>query len=210
MKLSRVLVLSPHPDDAELGCGGTIARFREEGKEVHVVVFTVADWSLPLGSIKGTRGEESCQASQALGIDKERLRLLDYSVRNFPAERQKMLDELLRIGDVIKPNLVLLPCSTDQHQDHQTVHAEGLRAFKRTCSLWGYEEPWNTLTFTADVFVRLDRRHVDAKLAALRQYATQDARPYMEPEFVSCWSRTRGLQASWQFAEAFEMLRLLV
>ncbi len=210
MRISKILVLSPHPDDSELGCGGTIARFREEGKEVHVVVFTAADYSLPPSVSKGTRGKESNHASLTLRVDGEHSRLLDYEVRNFPADRQRILDDLIKIGSEVNPDLVLLPCSTDQHQDHQTVHAEGLRAFKRHCSIWGYEEPWNTLMFTADVFVRLGKKHVEAKLAALKQYATQDLKPYMEPEFVESWARTRGIQADWEFAEAFELLRLLV
>lgn len=61
----RILVLSPHPDDAELGCGGTIARFREEGKEVYVVVFTAADYSLPL---KAHQGDSWCREQPRLPI----------------------------------------------------------------------------------------------------------------------------------------------
>lgn len=42
----KVLVLAPHTDDAELGCGGSIAKFVEEGREVHVVSFSIAEDSL--------------------------------------------------------------------------------------------------------------------------------------------------------------------
>lgn len=44
---SRLLVLAPHTDDAELGCGATIARALEEGLTVHVAAFSIAEDSLP-------------------------------------------------------------------------------------------------------------------------------------------------------------------
>ena len=44
-----VLVLAPHTDDGELGCGGTIARFLEEGKEVYYVAFSTCRTSVPEG-----------------------------------------------------------------------------------------------------------------------------------------------------------------
>ena len=46
----RVLVMSPHTDDAELGCGGTMARWIEEGAEVYEAAFSTAELSLPEGS----------------------------------------------------------------------------------------------------------------------------------------------------------------
>ncbi|MBL6731310.1 MAG: PIG-L family deacetylase, partial [Bacteroidia bacterium] len=40
--IQTVLILAPHTDDAELGCGGTIARFLEEGKKMYVAAFSTA------------------------------------------------------------------------------------------------------------------------------------------------------------------------
>ena len=45
--IQTVLILAPHTDDAELGCGGTIARFLEEGKKIYVAAFSTARASLP-------------------------------------------------------------------------------------------------------------------------------------------------------------------
>lgn len=48
--INRVLVLAPHTDDAELGCGGTMSRFFEEGIDIYVAAFSTARASLPEGS----------------------------------------------------------------------------------------------------------------------------------------------------------------
>src|SRR6185503_5079417 len=55
----RVLVMSPHTDDAELGCGGTMARWIEEGAEVYEAAFSTAELSLPEGS-KPYRLKDEC------------------------------------------------------------------------------------------------------------------------------------------------------
>lgn len=49
MKSKKVLVLAPHTDDAELGCGASIARFIEEGSDILVAAFSSAEESLPVG-----------------------------------------------------------------------------------------------------------------------------------------------------------------
>ena len=46
-KKERVLILAPHTDDGELGCGGTIARLTEEGNDVYYIAFSTAEQSLP-------------------------------------------------------------------------------------------------------------------------------------------------------------------
>ena len=48
--IQTVIILAPHTDDAELGCGGTIARFLEEGKKMYVAAFSTARASLPEGA----------------------------------------------------------------------------------------------------------------------------------------------------------------
>jgi len=62
--IERLLVLAPHTDDAELGCGGTIARLLEAGTEVYVVALSTADDSLPPGAPPTTLAHEFGQAMQ--------------------------------------------------------------------------------------------------------------------------------------------------
>lgn len=205
----RVLVLAPHTDDAEFGCGGTIARFREEGKEVFQVAFSAAEDSLPAHCPQNTLRMEVKKAACRLGLEPDHLFVLSYAVRQFPLHRQAILDDMIRLGREIRPDLVLLPSDHDTHQDHQTVSQEGFRAFKRTTML-GYELPWNNLTFSTQAFVFLEERHMDQKLAAIACYKSQQGRPYATAEFISSWAITRGLQIGSRYAEAFEVLRWVV
>ena len=210
MNFDKVLVLSPHPDDAELGAGGTIARFIMEDKEIFYVTFSGCEKSVPAGLPKNTLIIESKKAIALLGLTSKNSLQLDYEVRDFPLHRQEILEEMVRLNNSFKPDLVLAPSSSDVHQDHQTIHAEALRAFKKTASIWGYEHPWNNLSFNTDVFVKLDREHMEKKIDALKQYKSQDFRTYFEASYIRALAYTRGMQVDFAYAEAFELIRLLV
>ena len=82
-----------------------------------------------------------------LGIPKEQLFVYDYQVRMLSYHRQEVLEELVKLRQQIKPDLVLVPSGSDLHQDHQVVHNEGLRHFKQV-SIWGYELLGITLALT--------------------------------------------------------------
>jgi N-acetylglucosamine malate deacetylase 1 len=199
----RALVLAPHTDDGEFGCGGTIARLVEEGREVVYVAFSAAEKSAPKETPNILR-DEVRQATAALGI--QRLDVLNFEVRDFPEHRQRILDEAIRLRDELRPDVVFLPSKHDIHQDHATVHDEGLRAFKGTTML-GYEVPWNNLVFETTAFVRLEDRHVDRKIAALACYRSQAGRPYANEESLRAQLRLRGTQAGCRWAETFQVVR---
>lgn len=205
----RVLVLSPHTDDGELGAGGTMARFLEEGKEVHYIAFSGCELSVPAGWPKDVLREECTRSTSAVGVPADRVRLLDFQVRSFPEHRQEILEQLVRINREICPDLVLIPSSQDMHQDHNTIYREALRAFKRNASIWGYEHPWNNLTFTTDIFVKLGENHVQTKMNALGEYKSQADRGYMNELTVRSLLKTRGSQLDVLYAETFELIRLI-
>ena len=207
--LDRVLVLAPHTDDAELGCGATIARLLDEEARVTVAAFSTAVESLPAGSAADRLKLEFLAAMETLGVPVEDVIVYDYPVRKLSYFRQDVLEELVRLKLQVSPNAVFLPSGTDLHQDHQVLFNEGLRAFKHM-TVWGYELPWNHISFSANGFVTLEQRHLDRKLAALQAYSSQIelARPYFSRAFVEGLARVRGVQAHCEFAEAFEVLRI--
>lgn len=205
----RVLVISPHTDDAELGCGGTIARMIEEHVDVHVAVFSTAEESLPPDSHPGTLKREFLEAMPQLGVPTSNLVVFEYPVRRLSYHRQEVLEELVKLRRTLVPDLVLLPSGSDVHQDHQVVYAEGMRAF-RDASILGYELPWNHVTFSAQAFVVLERRHLDLKWKALQAYRSQLElrRPYFCKEFIDSLARVRGTQVRAEYAEAYEVVRV--
>ena len=203
---NRVLVLAPHTDDGELGCGGTISRMVEEGREVYYAAFSTAAESVPPPFPPNILEKEVREGTKVLGIPAANLLVYKYRVRHLPHMRQEILEELVRMKREIDPATVFLPSAQDLHQDHQTIHIEGLRAFKMVTVL-GYELPWNNLSFDYRHFCVLTRAHVQTKVAALRCYQSQQHRPYTQEDFIWSWARTRGGQIMVEYAEAFDVLR---
>jgi len=206
MSRQKVLVLAPHTDDGELGCGGSIARKIEEGAEVMYVAFSICTRSLPEGWDPMTLAHEVKAATKILGLKEENLVLFDYDVRRFKEFRQDILEELVKLKKRFDPDLVFVPTPSDIHQDHQVISEEGLRAFKNT-SIVGYELPWNNISFNTRSFIKLEPRHLDKKIEALKEYKSQKHRTYLNEEFIKSLAITRGVQISTKYAEAFEVIR---
>ncbi len=177
MKNDRVLILAPHTDDGEFGCGGTISRFIEEGRKVFYAAFSTAEESVPPEFPPDILEQEVKAGTRALGIPPENLLVYKYAVRHLPHVRQEILEELVSLKRDLDPGAVFLPSSQDLHQDHQTVYMEGLRAFKMVTVL-GYELPWNNLSFDYRHFVVLQKEHIQTKINALKCYQSQQSRPY--------------------------------
>ena len=205
----RVLILAPHTDDGELGCGGTIAKLIEEGSEVYYAAFSVCELSVPQSMPKNILEIELKKATKTLGIKEENLFLYKYSVRTFPEHRQEILDNLIVLRDKLKPELVLMPSLNDIHQDHKTIALEGVRAFKNT-TLLGYEMLWNNLTINTQAFFILDARHVQKKIEAFSCYESQKFRNYANDEFIKGLAATRGTQIGEKYAEVFEVVRFII
>ena len=204
----KILILAPHTDDGELGCGGSIARFCAEGKEVYYAAFCLCSKSLPDNLPSNTLELECKKATSLLGIPSSRLILFDYEVRQLPQSRQQILEELLKLNQQINPDMVLLPAASDVHQDHQVIHQEGLRAFKNT-TFAGYELPWNNYSFRTNFFMKLSENDVNKKIEALQSYQSQSHRNYMQPDFIRSLAKVRGVQCNSEYAEAFELYKII-
>ena len=127
-KPGKVLILAPHTDDGEFGCGGTINKLLAEGNEVYYVAFSACQQSVLPQFPSDILITEVKSATLKLGIKPENVILFDYDVRTFNYRRQDILDDLIRLRSKIKPDVVFLPALTDLHQDHRTIAEEGLRA----------------------------------------------------------------------------------
>jgi LmbE family N-acetylglucosaminyl deacetylase len=205
---SLALILAPHTDDAELGCGGSMARIMSEGVEVHVASFSIAQTSLPPGADPHLLEKEFKASMKVFGVPTTHSHVLNFPVRLFHEYRQPILDEMLKLRKLIQPDCVFITTSDDCHQDHQIIYSEALRAFK-DITVWGYELPWNNRTFDAQGFITLDENHLRKKWEALQQYQSQIklARPYFSWEFIQGLGKVRGVQVKAPYAEAFEIIR---
>ena len=208
-KFKNVYVLSPHTDDGELGAGGTVSRLIESGANVYYFAFSTAEKSVPKEFAKNVLKTEVINATAKLGIKKENVNIYNYEVRKLNYARQEILEDLIKHKNELKPDLVLMPSLSDIHQDHSTIAQEGLRAFKNTTIL-GYELIWNNLTFNTTSFVMLDKKHVQSKCNALKEYKSQGKRNYMSEDFIFSLAKTRGVQIGSQYAESFEVIRWVI
>jgi LmbE family N-acetylglucosaminyl deacetylase len=209
MNYKNVLILAPHTDDGELGCGGLISKLIENNAKVVYVAFSTAEESVPDHFPKDILKTEVKNATKRLGILPENLIIFNYQVRKLNYVRQEILEELIKLRKSSSFDLVLLPSLNDIHQDHSTIAHEGLRAFKNTTIL-GYELIWNNLTFNTQCFVKLEKRHLENKVNALKEYSSQGFRDYLSEDFIYSLAKARGVQIGVEYAEAFEVIRLFL
>ena len=195
----NILVLSPHTDDGELGAGGMLDKFHKKGCHIHFIAFS---WCENKKLI-----DEAKSSLEILGIDQ--IDVLDFPRRYFFQKRQEILDILYKINNTEDIDLVLIPSPRDLHQDHEVICREGIRAFK-TSSILGYELPWNNIIFQTSCFVELTEENVKQKLKALKCYSSQQYRNYFKDDFQWSFARTRGTQIDTNYAEAFEMIKLVI
>jgi LmbE family N-acetylglucosaminyl deacetylase len=203
----KILVISPHTDDGELGCGGSIVKFINEGYEVEYAALSCCEKSVPPEYPRDILSREVREATKILGISEPIL--FSFEVREFPKLRQEILDALIRLRNKIQPDIVFTPSRFDTHQDHKTTVEETMRAFKK-CTLLGYEQPWNNITFNTLAFIPLEEEYVSRKIDALSCYKTQKGRAYLNEEFVRGLAVTRGTQIEEKYAEAFEVIKWVI
>ena len=208
----KVLILSPHTDDAELGAGGTIIKLLQDGAKVRWVVFSSAEESLPKMFKKNQLREEFISVAKYLNLKSKDYFIHGYQVRKLHEKRQDILEVLVKEKNTFCPDLVIGPSINDLHQDHQIVANEMLRAFKNISSIISYELPWNQFQFNNQLFISLSKENLDKKINLLKKYKTQILlkRKYFKPELIEGLSRIRGVQSNNEYAESFEVIRWMI
>lgn len=211
----KILLLSAHADDAEIGCGGSATKFIEQGHEVYYASFSIMEEAVPEELPRDILLSEARISAKILGIMPQNLFMYRYPVRKFPKFRQEILEDMIKLKKEINPDLVFMPSKYDIHQDHSVIATEGLRIFKFT-SILGYELVWNNIAFEATSFIFLKESHVKKKLEALECYKSQILRlkklgriPIFS-QGVKALMEVRGIQAGTHYAEAFNVVRWVI
>ena len=202
-----ILVVSPHPDDAELGMGGAILRFKAEGLRVGVLDLTNGE-PTPFGSPE-TRAEETAAATQLLGVDwRENLGLPNRSLEPTLEARAK----LAGVFRQTHPKWIFSPYWVDAHPDHvaasQLIEAARFWAKLTKTDLPGLPHYPERIFYYYCVHLRLVGRPAfildisefwEKKLAVLQCYRSQlvEGRPQDPPTFLD---RLRDQAAYWGWA----------
>ena len=109
----------------------------------------------------------------------------------------------------INPDIVFIPSSLDNHQDHNVIYSEGVRAFK-TCNIYGYEFAWNQFEINSRLFIKLNEEHVHKKIKSIKEYKSQSFRKYTNENFLKSVLENKGILISTKYAESFEAIRVIM
>ena len=199
----RLLFLGAHPDDIELGCGALLAHV--SGK-LDIRCATLSDNQKNPDLVNLV--DEHYRAMEILGISKDEIILKDFETRNFPRDRQEILEFLYELNGTFQPDMVFTHTTADIHQDHDVVTIEALRAF-RGVSVLGYDVLRSSYGFFPHFLVEVSEGDVEKKIEALSAYQTYKSRYYFDPEVVHATSIRHGALAEKPFAEGFDILRIV-
>ena len=204
--VENILVLSSHTDDGEIGAGGTVHKLAQRGANITYVAFSAAEESVPDPFPRDVLRKEVLRATEQLCIPNNRVSVLDYKVRHFPENRQRILEDLIVLRNNHDFDLVFVPSPDDIHQDHVTLSNEAIRAFKST-SILGYEIPWNNRAFCNTMLSPISKENLDAKIRSLAEYQSQQWRGYVSADAIKALATIRGLQCQREYAESFEVIK---
>lgn len=226
MKLD-VLVFASHPDDAELGCGGTIAALTSEGKKVGIIDLTKGE--MGTRGTEQTRAEEVKKASSILGLTyRDNLDLGDSLLLNTRENQLKIIEQVRKT----QPHICLVGAPFDRHPDHpkgtklviDALYYAGLKKLETKDAEGKAQESWrpsHILHYMQDRpfdpdFIFDISDHWQTKRKAMLAFTTQFnvSNPGGEPEtyissekyFKQLEARSRyfGHLAGFEFGEAFK------
>ena len=197
----KVLVLSAHPDDAEVGCGGTIAKYAMQGHAVKIITTVIP-------SLHDVRLEESQAAARILGVQHE---CFDIHAADMIFNRA-IVERFDRAISSFEPNLIFTHWIHDSHNDHQVVANATIAASRKNgCSVFMYEQtiPGGITSnpFRAQKYIDVSET-LDKKLEAIRAHASQ---MHSHGDWwlygIQGRAQYRGFQIRKKYAEAFETIK---
>lgn len=199
----KVLFVGAHPDDIELGCGALISQISAES---NILCVTLSD-NQNNPKLKNLV-QEHYESMSILGVAKESIILRSFETRNFPRDRQQILEYLYELNRDYDPDIVFVHSSSDIHQDHAVVTEEALRAFRGRTVL-GFNVLRSSYKFFPHFLVEVSGGDVERKISALQAYKTYKDKYYFDAEIIRSLMVQYGMMAERPFAEGFDILRIV-
>jgi LmbE family N-acetylglucosaminyl deacetylase len=214
---NKILILSAHPDDEILGCGGVIQKHKEENDQISVCIVTDGSSSQYPGEeeIANRKITETQKVKQFLKID-------NYFYLDFPDMKLDSIahldinKEISNIVSKIKPQIIYTHSPTDLNMDHRQVYystevvTRPLNNYLK--KVYTYETLSSTewrkeQAFIPNTFVNIEP-YIDKKIKALSFYESE-TRDYPHPRSlkgIEILAQYRGLQTGLEFAESFRLI----
>jgi LmbE family N-acetylglucosaminyl deacetylase len=198
----KLLFIGPHPDDVEMGCGGTISKYCHGTDITYLILSPCLE-----DPRNKTILDEAKSAVGHLGLSTENMIIENLSRRTFHEQRREIRDILISIRDKHEPDMIFCPSLNDVHQDHSVTAEEALRLF-RDIGVIAYENPRSSIRYEPTLYVQLSDKNVKSKIKGLMCYKSQYDRYYFKPKIIESFALMRGSQIGVEYAEAFEVLRM--
>jgi len=218
MKLD-ILVFGAHPDDVELGCGGTVIKEIKAGKKVGVIDLTRGE--LGTRGTADTRTTETKLASEIMGVTiRENMDFMDGFFKDDEDHKLALIKKIRQY----QPEIVITNAVSDRHPDHGrgaeiTVDAcflAGLEKIETGQQVWRPSAIYHYIQFnylTPDVVVDISEE-MKEKLQAVKAYSTQFFNPESSEsetiissqgflDSISYRAKDLGRQANCEYAEGF-------
>ncbi|MGD0981765.1 MAG: response regulator [Solirubrobacteraceae bacterium] len=196
---SAVLAIGAHPDDVEVGCGGTLLDHVAQGHEVSMLVLTGGE----AGGLPAERAREAARAAELMAV-----RLIHVNVGgDTVGEWDAIVTEIARVLDEVRPDTIYTHSQHDFNQDHRSVHQATLAAADGVPRIFCFESASTTVEFQPSRFVAVDE-FMDRKLAVIRAYTTHvRTRRHLDAELLRATSRYWSRYGQSRFVEPFEVAR---
>ena len=194
-----IIAVGAHPDDIELGCGGTVRAAAKAGKNIIAVIMTKGEQS----ANPEIRCRESTKALQKLGVAE--VHFGDFPDTEVP-NSHKAVSFLEAFYDKQKPETILTHSINSMHQDHRQVGWLSMAAFRFSPRILAYETPRVTSSFSPAYYVDISGCIKD-KCAALKCHCSQQTKTYIQYRSIINMASFRGHQVNVDYAEAFEVVR---
>lgn len=197
----NVLAIGAHPDDIELGCGGTLCAHRDNSDDIAMLVMTTGERG-PQDSVSRVREQED--AAALLGA---KLFWGGFEDGAVPDGREAV-DMIQGVIAAVKPSVVYTHFPSDTHQDHRATGVASQAACRRLSRVLFYEAPTSE-GFRPELYVDI-AEVLERKVDALRTHMSQVLKNgLVDLEAVEGQARYRGFQARVRWAEAFEVSRFV-
>jgi LmbE family N-acetylglucosaminyl deacetylase len=202
--------IGAHPDDVELGMGGTLAKHYNRGDEIHIIVCT-----LGIGGICGDPKVRENEANAAAKILRAKLHILDFPVVKLNKPSIEFESILKRTINHICPHRIYTHSPFDYHQVHESVSDCTINAAKDIQQVLFYEILSSTTgEFRPNAYVDITD-YIDKKIECIAYHNTQSSKLYMQAHLIRSLAFTRYLTGNVGtrrdgMAEAFTIRRMVI
>ncbi len=217
----KILVISPHPDDETLGCGGTILKHKDMGDKIYWLIITniVVKNGWDKAIVEKRQKEIESVAEM---YDFEKTFKLDYPTAKLDIiPIQEIIESISGVILEIKPEIIYLPNRSDVHTDHQITFKTAYSCTKNfrypfikkilmyeTLSETEFAPALPENTFIPNVFVDITK-YFEKKLEIFKIYKSElMAEPFPRSlEVIEAFDKCRGSRIGKKYAEAFVLLK---